>query len=87
MRAKLRIRPGLLKRLRDLSGISSDEAQARMLDVSRSTINRIEKGDQPSAHFIVSVCTTYNLGLGEAFEIITDDHEQQAQHEQTKKAA
>lgn len=75
MSRQIRVRPGLLKRLRDFSGITSDEAQARMLEVDRSTIYRIESGAQPSAAFMAAVCTTYGIGLGEAFEIIEDPRE------------
>lgn len=71
MTQKIQIRKGLLKRLRTISGITSDEAQARLLNVSRSTINRVESGEQPSAAFMAALCTTYGLGLGEAFEITT----------------
>lgn len=66
---RLRIKPGLLERLRNLSEIKSDDAQARMLGVDRSTINRIKNGEQPSGKFMATLCTTYGLGLGEAFEI------------------
>jgi len=72
MSQKIQIRRGLLKRLRDITGINSDEAQARMLDVSRSSIYRIENGEQPSAAFMAAVCTTYGIGLGEAFEIVEE---------------
>lgn len=70
MAQHIKIREGLLKRLRTASGIQSDEAHARMLGVSRATIHRIENGEQPSAAFMASLCSTYGLGLGEAFEII-----------------
>lgn len=66
---RIRIRAGLLERLRTLSGINSDDAQARMLGVDRATINRIKNGDQPSAKFMAALCSSYGLGLGEAFEI------------------
>lgn len=66
---RIRIKAGLLERLRTLSGINSDDAQARMLGVYRATINRIKNGDQPSAKFMAALCSSYGLGLGEAFEI------------------
>ncbi|WP_168709306.1 hypothetical protein [Arthrobacter sp. PAMC25564] len=31
----------------------------------------MEAGEQPSADFIVAICTTYQLGIGEAFEIVS----------------
>lgn len=70
MAQHIKIREGLLKRLRVAGGIQSDEAHARMLGVSRTTIHRIENGEQPSAGFMAALCSTYGLGLGEAFEIV-----------------
>lgn len=69
MSSQLQVRPGLLKRLRDISGISSDEAQAKMLGIGRTTLHRLETGAQPSAAIIVAICETYDLGIGEAFVI------------------
>lgn len=69
MSHRLRVKQGLLERLRKFSGITSDDAQARMLGVDRATINRIKNGEQPSGKFMATLCTTYGLGLGEAFEI------------------
>lgn len=66
---RIRIKPGLLERLRNFSGITSDDAQARMLGVDRATINRVKNGEQPSAKFMAALCSSYGLGLGEAFEI------------------
>jgi putative transcriptional regulator len=39
------------------------------MGVSLSSIRRIDNGEQPSADFIVALCVTYGLGIGEAFEI------------------
>ncbi|WP_346921339.1 helix-turn-helix transcriptional regulator [Glutamicibacter creatinolyticus] len=72
MSQQIRIKDGLLDRLRNLTGITSDEAQARMLGVSRATIDRIKNGEQPSAKFMAALCSTYGLGLGEAFEIVNE---------------
>ena len=69
MNDQLTIRSGLLKRMRDITGLSSEQAQARMLGVGISTIRRIDAGEQPSATFIVAFCRAYNMGIGEAFEI------------------
>lgn len=71
MSDQLKIRKGLIKRMRDNTGLPSETAQARMLGVSLSTIRRIDAGEQPSAGFIVAFCQAYNLGLGEAFEIVS----------------
>lgn len=69
MTQRIRIRPGLLERLRNFSGVASDDAQARMLGVSRGVIDRMKNGEQPSAKFMATLCASYGLGLGEAFEI------------------
>ncbi|WP_030149753.1 MULTISPECIES: helix-turn-helix domain-containing protein [Mycetocola] len=72
MTHKLLIRPGLLARLRETRNIPSEDVQARMIGVDRSTLGRVERGSQPSAAFIVGVCVAFNLGPGEAFEIVDD---------------
>lgn len=69
MAKQLQVREGLIARLRELYRTPSEEAQARLMGVSRSSLRRMEAGDQPSAQFIVALCTTYQLGPGEAFEI------------------
>lgn len=70
MSKRLQIREGLLPRLREIHRLPSEEAQARLMGVSLSSIRRINTGDQPSADFMAALCTTFGLGLGEAFEII-----------------
>ncbi|KUM31614.1 hypothetical protein AQ436_00290 [Arthrobacter sp. EpRS66] len=69
MTAQIRIREGLIERLRKVTGLNSDDAIARLLDVSRASIDRIKNGEQPSGKFMAALCTTFGLGLGEAFEI------------------
>jgi len=73
MNSHLQIRKGLLKRMRENTGIHSEQAQARLLGVGISSIRRIDGGEQPSANFIVAFCTTYNMGIGEAFEIASTE--------------
>lgn len=68
----LRVREGLLYRLREIHRLPSEDAQARLIGVSISTVRRVDKGEQPSADFIKALCTTYGLGLGEAFEIVQE---------------
>jgi transcriptional regulator with XRE-family HTH domain len=75
MHQKLRLRNGLLTRLREIHRLPSEESQARLMGVSRSTVRRMESGEQPSADFIVALCTTYQLGIGEAFEIVPSNSE------------
>ena len=70
MSQKLRVRDGLLPRLREIHRLPSEESQARLMGVSRSTLRRMESGEQPSGDFIVALCATYRLGIGEAFEIV-----------------
>lgn len=78
MSQHIRIREGLLERLRTLSGLKSDESQARLMGVSRATLHRINNGEQPSAKFMAALCSTYGLGLGEAFEIAEGQEESAA---------
>lgn len=69
MSATLKIKPGLIKRLRVIRDIPSDEHMARLIGVERSTLSRIDKGGAPSGAFMAQFCETFGLGLGEAFEI------------------
>ena len=70
MSKQLRVREGLIARLREMYRTPSEEAQARLIGISRSSLRRMEAGAQPSAEFIVAFCETYDLGLGEAFKIV-----------------
>lgn len=70
MSSRLKVREGILPRLREIHRLPSEEAQARLMGVSLSSIRRINNGDQPSADFMAALCTTFSLGLGEAFEIV-----------------
>lgn len=68
--SQVRIKPGLLRRLRDLGGISSEEQQAKMMGIDRGTLRRIDAGGVPSGAFIAAVHDTFGLSLGEAFECV-----------------
>jgi len=70
MTKRLKIREGLIPRLREIHRLPSEEGLARLMGVSLSTIRRINAGEQPSADFMAALCTTFGLGLGEAFEIV-----------------
>lgn len=70
MASTLRIKPGLLKRLRDLRDIPSEEHQARLIGVDRTTLRRVDGGARPSPQFIAQVCEAFSLGIGEAFEVV-----------------
>ncbi|MDJ0323207.1 helix-turn-helix transcriptional regulator [Cryobacterium sp. PH31-AA6] len=69
MSATLKIKTGLIKRLKVVRDIPSDEHFARLVGVERSTLSRIEKGGVPSGAFMAQFCVAFGLGLGEAFEI------------------
>lgn len=72
MAATLRIKPGLLLRLRELREIPSEEHQARLIGVDRSTLRRVDNGAQPSGAFMAGLCEAFGLGLGEAFEVVSE---------------
>ena len=69
---RIRIRKDFLRRQREIAGIDSEEAQARLLGVDRATLRRIDAGSQPSGYFMAAVADTYGIGLGEAFEVVRD---------------
>lgn len=61
----VKIRPGLLDRLKDNSGIRSDEAFARTIGVSRQTLTRLKAGEEPNLRTIVGIAQAFDLALGE----------------------
>jgi transcriptional regulator with XRE-family HTH domain len=67
----IRIRVGLLRRLRETRGIPSEEYLARLVGVDRSTLRRVDNGAQPSGAFMAGLCDAFGLGLGEAFEVVS----------------
>ncbi|ALX66825.1 helix-turn-helix domain-containing protein [Microbacterium sp. XT11] len=64
------IRPGLLDRLKLNSGIRSDEAFARMIGVSRATLNRLKAGEEPTLRTVVGIAQAFGLALGEVVEMV-----------------
>jgi transcriptional regulator with XRE-family HTH domain len=78
--AELRIKPGLLQRLREIRNIPSEEHQARLMGVDRSTLRRVDRGATPSGAFIAALCETFDLGIGEAFEIVSTSTPQKSKH-------
>ncbi|MCW2289119.1 helix-turn-helix protein [Leucobacter luti] len=66
----IRLKPGLVERLRETRDLPSDAALARYVGVDRTTLRRIMAGSQPSGAFIACFCSAFGLGLGEAFEIV-----------------
>lgn len=61
----VRIRPGLLDRLKENSGIRSDEAFARTIGVSRQTLTRLKAGDEPNIRTVVGIAQAFDLAFGE----------------------
>lgn len=70
MASTIRIKEGLLRRLRESRHIPTEEVQARMIGVDRITLRRVDKGSTPSAAFMAGVVEAFGLGLGEAFDVI-----------------
>lgn len=66
----VRIKPGILSRLRKLNEIPSEEAQARLIGVDRTTLRRIDGGDAPSAAFIAGAVLSLGLPFDVLFEVV-----------------
>lgn len=63
---KIKIRDGLLERLRTMSGITSDEAFARTIGTSRTTLVDVKAGErEPSLAFAIGIADAFGLGLSE----------------------
>ncbi len=74
------IRPGLLDRLKDNSGIRSDDAFARMIGVSRTTLGRLKAGEEPTLRTIVGIAQAFDLAFGEVIVVRqTDDQDAESQ--------
>lgn len=71
MAVAIRLKEGLVDRLRETRNLNSEEAVARLIGTDRTTLRRIISGSQPSGSFIASFCDAFGLGLGEAFEIVS----------------
>lgn len=69
----IRIKEGLVPRLREARGIRSEDAFARLVGHDRVTLRRVVAGAQPSGAFMASFCATFGMGLGEVFDIVEDD--------------
>lgn len=59
------IRPGLLDRLKTNSGIRSDDAFAKLIGVSRATLQRYKNGEEPSLRAVIGIADAFGLALGE----------------------
>ena len=73
MDVTLRVKDGLVDRLREVRSIPSEEHFARLIGVDRATLRRVVGGQVPSGTFMANFCSAFNLGLGEAFEIVPVD--------------
>lgn len=63
---KIMIRPGLLDRLKTLSGLTNDDAFAGAIGTSRSTLVAVRDGRrEPSLGFAVGIAKAFGLGLSE----------------------
>ena len=78
MSVSIRIKPGIISRLRETRGIRSDDAFARLMQTDRSTLRRIDNGAQPSGSFMAGFCDAFGLGLGEAFDVVAAEEVAQA---------
>lgn len=59
------IRPGLLDRLKIHNGIRSDDALARLMGISRGTLQRYRNGEEPSLGPVVRLADAFGMALGE----------------------
>lgn len=82
MAVAIRLKPGLVDRLRETRSITSEEAFARLIGTDRTTLRRIDRGAQPSGGFIATFCHTFGLGMGEAFEIVELDVTARVEHQE-----
>lgn len=67
------IRAGILDRLKDLRQIATDEAMARLGQVSLNTYKKYRDAEvSPSPVFIASICTAFDLSIGELVTLAPD---------------
>ena len=59
------VRPGLLERLRRMSGVVSDTAFARLIGVSAEDLAAVAAGAPPSMRFMAGLSDAFGLSLGE----------------------
>lgn len=72
MSMTIRVKTGLLARLRETRQIPSEDAQARLIGCDRTTLRRVDAGAQPSGTFMAGLCDAFGLGLGEAFDVVPE---------------
>lgn len=81
--ATAQLRTGIIDRVQKLSGIQSDEAFARAVGVSLSTLNRAKAGGGDSVRLIAGIAHTFGYGLGEIAVAVEDS----AKNEEMEDAA
>ncbi len=65
MSASIKLRPGLLDRLRRRFGFPSDEALASIIGVDASTLADLDRGEAPSVRIIALLADVLGLPLSE----------------------
>jgi hypothetical protein len=71
-RHTIKLKTGILDRLRQIHNIPTDQMMAAMIDVDRGTLRRIAKGDTPSAAFIAGTMCAFDLSFDALFEVVDE---------------
>lgn len=71
MTKAVRLREGIVERLRESRGIASEDAFARLVGSDRRTLRRVKAGAQPGGTFMANFCEAFGMSLGEVFEVVT----------------
>ncbi|KTR95379.1 hypothetical protein NS220_06160 [Microbacterium testaceum] len=69
----IKVRPGLLDRLKETSGIRSDDAFARAIGISRATLDNAKKGGEPSLRTVLGIAHAFGLAMGEVVVVVEDE--------------
>lgn len=65
----LRIKPGVLERLQEQSGIRADDAFARSLSITTTTLKNAKNGSKVGAGLVATICHVYGKTLLEVAEV------------------
>lgn len=65
MHTSITLRPGLLDRVKRMSGLASDRALAGAIGVSEDELRAVRDGGSPSAAFLAGLGDAFGLSLGE----------------------
>lgn len=66
----VRVREGVLQRLREIHRLPSEDAQARLIGVDRTTLRRIDAGASPSAAFIAGATLAFGVSFDTLFTVV-----------------